>query len=60
MAWYQKAGFVDTTATDGRNLRVIYLHDDDYRDEATLNAEIEVLRSFAAACTRGDEARLCA
>lgn len=54
MPAYHKAGVLNTTAVDGRNLRVIYLHDDDSRDEAMINEEVDVLRSFAAACTKGE------
>jgi hypothetical protein len=54
MPAYHQAGFLNTTAADGRRLRVIYLHDDDSRDEAKVKQEVDVLRSFAAACKRGD------
>jgi len=53
MPAYHQAGFLNTTAADGRKLRVIYLHDDDSRDEAKVKQEVDVLRSFAAACKRG-------
>lgn len=49
-----KRGYIDTKASNGRKLRIIYLHDDEKRSADRLKLEIDVLKEFAAAYTRGD------
>lgn len=57
MSRYKFAGYYDTTATDGRALRIVFPHDDRLREEEDIVETVMVLREFAADCTAGKPVR---
>lgn len=55
---YQQGGYIDVHDVDGRLVRIIFIHDDLLRTRETLLAEVQVLKGFAAAYSRGEPVSL--
>lgn len=51
-------GHFDAEDIDGRPIRIVYINEDEKRTEKIIKAEVEVLREFAAAYTRGEPVSL--
>ncbi|KAH8781192.1 hypothetical protein F5883DRAFT_638044 [Diaporthe sp. PMI_573] len=54
MVKYERRGHSDVEDTDGGPLLIVYINEDDKRTAKVIEAEVEVLRAFAAAYTRGE------
>jgi hypothetical protein len=50
---FTNAGYYDTKATDGRQLRIIFPFDDPARTKQIVIDTVKVLEAFAAKCTAG-------
>lgn len=57
MSRFQARGYYDTTANDGRSLRIIFIHADEERTEQDVINTAVLLSEFAARCTAGEPVR---
>jgi hypothetical protein len=54
MVQHERRGHVHVKVVDGGPLLIVYINEDDKRTAKVIEAEVEVLRAFAAAYTRSE------